>query len=404
MIELSPLANQFPKLALGDLCEINGGFPAPQNDSAFEGGDIPFVRMKDVGRYHFTNDLRETDQCLNKEHFDGGRFALTPRGSILMPRSGSVGLNHRAILSIDAVIVSHLCALVPKSDKIVTNYLYRFLCQVDMRKLTKKTTGLDSIAFSDLRRVAIPLPPISEQRRISTILDQADALRAKRREALVQLDKLTQSIFIEMFGDPTSNAEGWPLVQLSDTAEIISGYAFRSDEYVEGSAGNIKLCRGANVLPGRLDWSDLACWSSDKTSKLSPFWLTVGDIVIAMDRPWISEGFKIAQVLEDDCPSLLVQRVARIRGKAGVANTYLFHLLNHPTFTQHCRPTETTVPHISPNEIRSFRFCLPPGIVQQDFVKRIESLQRLKHAQSQSLTELDALFASLQHRAFRGEL
>lgn len=72
MIELFPSANRFPKVALGDLCEINGGFPAPQNDSAFEGGDIPFVRMKDVGRYHFTNDLRETDQCLKKNTLTAG--------------------------------------------------------------------------------------------------------------------------------------------------------------------------------------------------------------------------------------------------------------------------------------------------------------------------------------------
>ena len=151
MIELVPTPRHWPTALLGELCDIRGGFPAPQNDAAFEDGEIPFVRMKDVGRHHFTNNLCETEQALNRTHFDDGRYQLTPPGSILMPRSGSVALNHRAILTVYAVVVSHLCALVPTSDQITVDFLYRFLCLADMRKLTKKTTGLDSIAFSDLR-------------------------------------------------------------------------------------------------------------------------------------------------------------------------------------------------------------------------------------------------------------
>ena len=62
----------------------------------------------------------------------------------------------------------------------------------------------------------IPLPSLNEQRRIAAILDQADTLRAQRREALKQLDDLTQSIFVEMFGDPATNLMGWPRVTLGD--------------------------------------------------------------------------------------------------------------------------------------------------------------------------------------------
>jgi type I restriction enzyme S subunit len=202
VIEIVPSLGRWPKATLGELCDIRGGFPAPQDDAAFKDGEIPFVRMKDVGRHHFTNNLLETEQSLNLIHFREGRYQLTPRGSILMPRSGSVALNHRAVLTVDAVIVSHLCALVPISDKVTTDFLYRFLCIADMRKLTKKTTGLDSIAFSDLRLVAVPLPPLVEQRRIAEVLDKAEALRAKRRAALDQLDSLTQSLFLDLFGDP----------------------------------------------------------------------------------------------------------------------------------------------------------------------------------------------------------
>ena len=82
-------------------------------------------------------------------------------------------------------------ALVPTSRIVSIDFLYRFFCQVDMRRLTKKTTGLDSIAFSDLRQVAVPVPSLAEQKRIGEVLDRAEALQAKRRGALDQLDTLT---------------------------------------------------------------------------------------------------------------------------------------------------------------------------------------------------------------------
>ena len=69
----------------------------------------------------------------------------------------------------------------------------------------------------------IPLPPLAEQKRIAKILDAADALRAKRRESLVQLDALLQSTFLEMFGDPVENPKGWPMVTLGDVVERFDG-------------------------------------------------------------------------------------------------------------------------------------------------------------------------------------
>ncbi|MES2356059.1 MAG: restriction endonuclease subunit S [Pseudomonadota bacterium] len=249
-------------------------------------------------------------------------------------------------------------------------------------------------------KIEIPLPSAHEQQRIAKILDQAEALRTKRRAALAQLDTLTKAIFFDLF---TSESSIWKKVQLEEVADMVTGYPFPSAEYTE-KAEAINLCRGANVLPGRIDWKDLVRWPKQKAEHLAEFNLCPGDVVIAMDRPWISEGFKIAAVRSEDCPALLVQRVARVRGKNNVPNEFLFHLLNQPSFTRHCRPTETTVPHISPKDIRSFLFPLPPLKLQREFAHHVTTIEKLKTTHRASLTELDALFASLQHRAFRGEL
>ena len=132
--------------------------------------------------------------------------------------------------------------------------------------------------------------------------------------------------------------------------------------------------------------------------------MKMGDVVIAMDRPWIKEGFKVAQVSESDLPSVLVQRVARLRGSAIVPNSFLFELVRRPAFTKHCRPTETTIPHISPNDIRSFRFRLPPKDLLASFDRVVMSLRNTADHQRAALEKLNLLSISLQHRAFRGEL
>lgn len=397
--------SEWHKVKLGEIFEISSSKRVLQEDWKTSG--VPFYRAREIVKLA-RDGVVDNELFITEELYESyrGQYGTPKAGDLMVSAVGTLGACY-VVQPMDRFYYkdASVLRLSPKQEICSRFIWHAFQTQEVIDQIhagSGSTVGTYTIQRASETRISLPSLP--EQRRIATILDQADALRAKRREVLAQLDSLTQSIFIEMFGDPTSSSVGWPSVQLSDAAEIVTGYAFRSDEYVDQSDESVRLCRGANVLPGRLDWSDLACWPKNKTDGLLAFWLRVGDIVIAMDRPWISEGFKIAQISESNCPSLLVQRVARIRGNSGVANIYLYHLFKHPTFTRYCRPTETTVPHISPLEIRSFRFYLPPETVQENFVKCVESLQKVKAAQHQSLTELDTLFASLQHRAFRGEL
>jgi type I restriction enzyme S subunit len=228
-------------------------------------------------------------------------------------------------------------------------------------------------------------------------LERADGLRRTRRYALELADTFLPAAFLQLFGDLEYGAGD--KTELHEVADMITGYPFSSTEYVT-SGDTIKLCRGANVLPDRIDWSDLAIWPKSETEKLEDYFLKSGDVVMAMDRPWISEGFKVAQIRPEDCPALLVQRVARLRGKDGVPNEFLYHLLRQPMFTRHCRPTETTIPHISPTEIRSFAFHLPPLPLQTRFAKLVERHERLRSAQRESLRQAEHLFQSLLHFNF----
>src|SRR5690554_4503217 len=177
---------------ISNLCNILGGKPAPKDNSgAFDSDGIPFVRMRDLGRYHLTTNLTKTDDSISFDYALKHNLQPVPKGAILLPRSGSVALNHRAILAKDSIIVSHICALIVKNDKILSNrFLYYWLSTYDMNKIAKKTTGLDAINFSDLGKIEMPIPDLETQKKIVAILDKANTILDKRMETIQKYDEL----------------------------------------------------------------------------------------------------------------------------------------------------------------------------------------------------------------------
>lgn len=254
-----------------------------------------------------------------------------------------------------------------------------------------------------VKQISIPLPPLPEQRRIAAILDQANAVRRKSYEALARLADLGQAIFSEMFGEIFDSSHSNNVMKLKDFADIQVGFPFKSGVYT-GSDDGISLCRGANVLPNRIDWSDRARYPTSLIREHDDYALQVNDIVIAMDRPWISSGFKAARIQHVDLPALLVQRVARIRPRNEYDAYFLYDLVRSKIFQNYCKPTETTVPHISPVEIRNFKFSLPDEGLRIAYSKKMKLIDSIVEVMKTKMKRSDALFLSLQHCAFRGEL
>ena len=383
---------------------VDGPFGSSLKLSDYVSEGVPVLQGKNITNDSFRwFDVRYISESKSKQ-LSRSRVRV---GDVLIVKIGSIGYSAvvRDLNGFDhAVIPANLAKVTPDSAKIDTEYLHKWLTSIEVKRYllsVASKTAQPALSLGKLKKLPIPLPPLSEQKRIAEILDRAEALRAKRRAALALLDELTQSIFLDMFGDP-AQASGAATVTLEEVADFITGFAFKSKEFVLAGE-SIRLCRGANVLPNCLDWSDVVFWPKDRVAEFAKFELMVGDVIIAMDRPWISSGFKIAQVTADDCPALLVQRVTRLRGKS-VTNSFIYELLRQPAFTRHCKPTETTVPHISPKDIRTFAFCMPSEQALEAFDLQLEAIAKMRFAITDSETLSNQLFASLQHRAFRGEL
>ncbi len=150
------------------------------------------------------------------------------------------------------------------------------------------------------------------------------------------------------------------LVRLGDHVDLITGNPFKSAQYT-GSQDGIRLLRGDNVAPGRIRWDNAKYWRAGDAA-YERYQLRTGDVILAMDRPWIEAGLKYAQLRPEDVPSLLVQRVACLRAFPALDQRFLACLIGSPAFTAYVFgvQTGTAVPHISGRQILDFEFVLPP--------------------------------------------
>jgi type I restriction enzyme S subunit len=129
-------------------------------------------------------------------------------------------------------------------------------------------------------------------------------------------------------------SKNWQLEPLDEHVDLLTGFPFSSSHYTNDYSCP-RLLRGDNVIQKSLRWEDAKRWPTNRLDGLSVYLLKPGDVVLAMDRPWIEAGLKTARITEDDLPSLLVQRVARLRAKPSLNQRFLYYVITSPAFTEH---------------------------------------------------------------------
>lgn len=260
---------------------------------------------------------------------------------------------------------------------------------------------------SDVKSHRVFFPPIEEQRRIAGILDAADALRRRRREALALLDTLPGAIFAEMFGDRLYGGDrAMPPVPLSDVAHIQSGITKGRRLKSGETTVEAPYLAVANVQDKRLDLSNVKMIeATDKERKR--YALAVGDLLLTEggDPDKLGRG----TVWNDEVPGAIHQNhIFRVRvTDETVQPVFLSHLLSSPYgrgyFLRMAKQT-TGIASINKTQLSAFPTILPDENEQIEFVQRLASYQEQKHRNISHLAQIDGLFASLQSRAFAGAL
>lgn len=366
-------------------------------EASFYGSEIPFVTPADLDG---TEPIVKAARYLS---VSGGKEArLLPEGAVMVScigTLGKVGYAGRTVATnqqINAVIFE---------PTIIWSRFGYYACRLLKKKLNTMApaTTLPIVSKSKFSKLEILFPSLPEQRRIAAILDKADELRAKRRAALAHLDSLAQSIFIDMFGDPTTNTKKWEVATLASVlTEAKSGFACGENP----SKGTFQIRMNNVTTSGNFDFSKKRRVPGDSPN-INTFLLSPGDVLFnATNSPELVGKSAIFQ----DCgePVVFSNHFLRLRTKPKALNGfYLLHWLlfqfRRKIFMNICKQwvNQATVGR---DTLLGKMIMLPPINLQEEFALRIKHVDGRKMCQQNSLFMYEELFAVLQHRAFRGEL
>ncbi|MEO3742546.1 restriction endonuclease subunit S [Plantactinospora sp. B5E13] len=299
----------------------------------------------------------------------------------------------------------------PNPANLESRYLLHFLRQGWVRRLGERrmtgSAGQRRVPESFIAGLKIPVPSLREQQEIAELLDRADALRTRRREGLALLDELARSVFTEVVGDSVTNPRGWDdSCRLGDVAAISSGITKGRDPG-STSLRTVPYLAVLNVQDRRLDLSTVKHIEATE-AEIARYRLVSGDLLLTEggDPDKLGRGC----LWNDELPEAIHQNHifrVRVTDRSRVIPVYLNWLVSSLRgklyFLRSAKQT-TGIASINATQLKQFPLLLPPIEIQKEFADRLAHVERLRAAYGASLTKMDELFASLQDRAFRGEL
>ncbi|WP_288393372.1 restriction endonuclease subunit S [uncultured Herbaspirillum sp.] len=394
------------EVRLGDVAEFIRGINFKPDDVVPLGteGSVGCMRTKNV-----QEELDCSDVWAVSREFVRREEQLLAEGDILVSSANSWNLVGKCSwipkLPWPSSFGGFVSVLRAAPDKVEPRFLYRWFSsertQALLRSFGQKTTNISNLNIERCLNLTLWLPPLPEQRRIAAILDQADALRAKRREALAQLDELQQAIFIETFGDPATNPKGWPITTVGD---LLKSASYGTSEK-SATSGEFPVLRMNNITrTGEFDLSDLK-YMDLADSEHERYLVKTGDVLF--NRTNSAELVGKTAIFREKIPMAYAGYLIRLRTNESNDPEYLSGFMNTAYAKRILRGMCKSIigmANINATEVQSIKLAKPPLKLQTQYRQRIGALLQVKACYRASLTELDSLFSSLQHRAFRGEL
>ncbi|MFA5960555.1 MAG: restriction endonuclease subunit S [Tatlockia sp.] len=402
---------------LGELSQrkdavVSGPFGSNLKVSDYKNEGVPILRLQNIGKGFFIDkDIKfiseKKAEELKYHSFVSGDIALAKLGipvgkTCIIPNYLKSG-----IITADVVRI--------RPDKNVMDYKFlEYFLNTDLSvsQLTGNISGATRprVNLSDVRDIKIPVPPLLKQQRIVAILDEAFAAIAKAKANAEQNFKNAKELFESYLHKVfESKGEGWEETVLKNEIDLLVGFAFKSKAYTEAE-DDILLLRGDNIMQGGLRWENAKRWKKTEYEDYKKYQLQENDIVLAMDRPWVKAGLKVARLLKNDLPALLVQRTACLRANQNLDNSLLFYMLKSKGFINYLIDVQTGigVPHISGQQILDFKFNKPSINTQQDIVLKLDALsaetKKLEAIYQAIINNLDELKKSILQKTFSGEL
>jgi type I restriction enzyme S subunit len=325
-----------------------------------------------------------------------GEVTVTPLDVVIAWDGANAGTSS---FGLAGVLGSTLAALRLTRSDVDTRYLGHFLrSQTTYLREKCKGATVPHIDGQILASLEVLIPPLPEQRRIADILDQADQLRTKRRNSLAQLDSLTKSIFVDMFGDPVTNPMRWPLLPLAKVGQVVTGNT-PSRSVPEYFGNDIEWIKSDNINTPEY-------FVTPATEGLSAIGRAVARVAppssILVTCIAGSPGC-IGNSAMTDRPVAFNQQINALIPEHGDADFIYAQFLVGKRLIQEAS-TSSMKGMVSKSRFEKVQIISPPVELQRDFATRVSAIRVLKVKLSNSLSYVETLVAALQHQAFRGEL
>jgi type I restriction enzyme, S subunit len=380
------------EVSLSECCEIINGSTPSRIVPEYWGGDIHWFTPKDlsgiVGKF-----VDEAPEKITEAGFKSCSTTMVPPFSLLLTSRAPIG--HIAINKREVCTNQGFKSLVPNDD-VDVNYLYYVIKKmVPILQDMGNGATFKELSKATLSKVKIPLPPLPVQQKIAAILDASDLHRQKTKTLIEKYDQLTQSIFLEMFGDPVRNEKGWEKVEMNQlcsfTRENITADNIPDDsnyiglECIEKETGNI-----IHVFKVKAD-----------ELKSNKFSFSCDHILYGKLRPYLNK------VALPDFDGVCSTDIIPILPRPSLTNRlFISSIMKSKGFVSFAteKSSGANLPRISPREVERHLIINPPLALQNQFAERVKTIKSQKQSTIEALTKSEQLFNTLLQRAFKGEL
>ncbi|MFM7876362.1 MAG: restriction endonuclease subunit S, partial [Microcystis panniformis] len=385
----------FPILPLGKICILHSGGTPRRSNNKYYGGNIPWAKIADLDTEN--GIVVDTEEYITVEGLQAINNRIFPKGSILLAMYGSIG--KLAIAGRDISCNQAILGIqIKDKEHLDINYLRLWLTSIRATlEFQGRGVTQQNISKSIVEKLEIPLPPLEEQRRIAAILDKADGVRRKRKEAIRLTEELLRSTFLEMFGDPVTNPKGWEVSPFGSLGKLDRGkskHRPRNDPSLLG--GKYPLIQTGDV--------------ANSKGVIKKYTQTYSDKGLAQSRMWpagtlcITIAANIAQTGILTFDSCFPDSIVGFKPNNRVTTEYIQAWLGFLQPRLEDLAPQSAQKNINLQMLRELDVPVPPVDLQSkfsEFVKRIGNNSR-NYEKSEAV--IDNLFNSLLQRAFRGEL
>ena len=361
---------------LGEVCEIQGGSTPKRTESSFwDNGTYPWFTIEDIRKQGHI--ILDTKQKITKVAWD--KMRIFPKDTILLCCTASLG--EYAITQIPLSSNQQFNGLMIKDRNYLSPMYLMHYCSTlknTLLSLSGKAT-IDFVSAEKVRQIPIPIPPLVEQERIVAELNCLSGIIERKREQLKQLDALAQSIFYQMFGDPTTNEKGWEVKKLETVSILLNGRAYKQNELLD--SGKYKVLRVGNFFTNsNYYYSDLEL-EEDK-------YCDDGDLLFAWSASFgafIWNGGKV----------IYHYHIWKVLYDKQMLNIHYYRFLLNTMTTYFMKDVHGIgMVHLTKAGMEQYDLPIPPLPLQQEFADKIEAIEKQKELIKQSIKETEELFNS----------